>query len=169
MVWSYTTHPGSLSLQIVKQLQDPILAVAFHPSGFYVVIAHPDRVRIYTVHPDDIAVAQFAIHEIRGCTEIQFSHGGHLFVLNDENGTISVFKFWQNERIPQEYKQLKPKGPGHEPGMPIRSLLWMEDDTGFISVGRDDRKVVLWRLKPKIFKENDPNKAKNQEEEGSVI
>ena len=70
MVWSYTTHPGSLSLQIVKQLLDPILAVAFHPSGFYVVIAHPDRVRIYTVHPDDIAVAQFAIHEIRGCTEI---------------------------------------------------------------------------------------------------
>ena len=45
----------------------------------------------------------------------------------------------------------------------------MDDDTHFISVGRDDRTVVLWRLKPKIFKDNDPNKAKNQDQEGSVI
>lgn len=59
-----------MQLQIVKQLQDAIQAVAFHPSGFYVVIAHPDRVRIYTVHPDDVAVAQFSYHEVRGCTEI---------------------------------------------------------------------------------------------------
>ena len=46
----------------------------------------------------------------------------------------------------------------------------MDDDTGFISAGRDDHQIILWRLKPKIFKENDPNKAKpgNMEEEGKV-
>lgn len=99
MVWQYTTHPGSLTLQIVKYLDDVVQAVAVHPSGFYVVVAHVDRVRIYTIHPDDIAVAQFAYHEIRGCTEIQFANGGHLYALNDEEGNVHVFRFWQNERL----------------------------------------------------------------------
>ena len=53
---------------------------------------------------------------------------------------------------------------------PVKSIVWMDDDTGFISAGRDDHQIILWRLKPKIFKENDPNRAKpgNLEEEGKV-
>ena len=130
MVWQYTTHPGSLSLQIVKTLKDTIQAVAIHPCGFYLVISHHDRVMIYTLHPDDIVVAQFHYHEIRGCTEIQFSNGGHLYALNDEDGNIQVFRFWQNERIPDGVFQ------GHSG--PVQSIVWLDDDTGFVSCGVND-------------------------------
>lgn len=103
--------------------------MAVHPSGFYVVVAHVDRVRIYTIHPDDVAVAQFAYHEIRGCTEIQFSNGGHLYALNDEDGNVQVFRFWQNERLDQVFK-------GHT--CPVKSIVWQDDDTGFITTGISD-------------------------------
>ena len=88
MIWQYSPHPGSLDLQLVKRLQDAIMAVAIHPSGFYIVVAHVDRVRIYTVHQDDIAAAQFTSAEVRGCTEIQFAAGGHLYACNDEEGNV---------------------------------------------------------------------------------
>ena len=88
MIWRYNTHPGSMSLQVAKTLTDMILAVAIHPSGFYCVIAHLDRVKIYTIHPDDVAHSSFHHHPIRGCTDIQFSNGGHLYALNDEDGNV---------------------------------------------------------------------------------
>ena len=140
MVWHFTTHPGSLSLQIVKQLPDVIQAVAVHPSGFYIVVAHLDRVVVYTVHPEDVAIANFAHHDIRGCTEIQFSNGGHLYALNDDDHKVKVFKFWSNECPPQWVFT------GH--ASPIKSIWWLEDDTGLVSTGRDDHQVILWKLKP---------------------
>ena len=139
MIWQYTSHPGSLYLQCVKRLQDTIQAVAIHPSGFYTVIAHVDRIRIYTIHSDDVAVAQFLTHEVRGCTEISFSNGGHLYAVNDEENNIQVFKFWQNELMPNGVFT------GHE--SPVKSIVWLEDDTGFISCGKDDHQVILWKLK----------------------
>ena len=56
-IWQYTTHPGQLTLQTVKSLTDLIQAVAIHPSGFYLVIGHLDRVKVYTVHTEDVAAA----------------------------------------------------------------------------------------------------------------
>ena len=96
MVWHYTTHPGQLTLQVVKSLQDTIQAVAIHPSGFYLVIAHLDRIKVYAIYTDDIVPSPFSNREIlvRGCSEIQFSNGGHLFAINDDDGTIHVYKFW---------------------------------------------------------------------------
>jgi|FrelakmetLWP11LW_1041352.scaffolds.fasta_scaffold143819_1 hypothetical protein len=84
MIWNYTTYPGSLELRAVKQLGDLIMAVALHPSGFYAVIAHVDRVKIYTIHPDDVICVLFEYQEVRGCNEIKFSNGGHLYAINDD-------------------------------------------------------------------------------------
>ena len=70
MIWQYSSHPGQLYLQTVKSLTDMIQAVAFHPSGFYLVIGHQDRVKVYTVHPDDVAPAHFEHLDVRGCSEI---------------------------------------------------------------------------------------------------
>ena len=70
MIWNYNPHPGQLTLQTVKSLTDMIQAVAIHPTGFYLVIGHLDRVKVYTVHPDDVAASNFDHHDIRGCTEI---------------------------------------------------------------------------------------------------
>lgn len=62
--------------------------MAIHPSGFYLVIGHLDRVKVYTVHTEDVAPAQFEHHEIRGCTEIQFSNGGSMYALNDDANQV---------------------------------------------------------------------------------
>ena len=124
----------------MKKLPDLIQAIALHPSGFYAVISHLDRVKIYTIHPDDVAPSQFGHHDIKGCTEIQFSQGGNLYALNDEDHNIQVFKFWQNER-PAHWVF-----SGHN--SPIRSITWLPDDTGFASTGLNDNQVILWKLKP---------------------
>jgi WD40 repeat protein len=87
-----------------------------------------------------VAVAQFNFHEIRGCTEISFSNGGHLYAINDEENNIQVFKFWQNER-PLEWVFTAHTGL-------IKSIQWLEDDTGFVSAGATDHQVILWKLKP---------------------
>ncbi len=70
MVWNYTAHPGNLNLQIVKGLNDIIQAIAIHPSGFFIVIGHLDRVMIYTLQQDEVTKAEFQHHDMRGCTEI---------------------------------------------------------------------------------------------------
>lgn len=64
--------------------------------------------------------------------------------MNDDEGGVQVFRFWQNERVNQVFKQ-------HN--SPVRSIVWMEDDTGFITTGREDHKVILWRIKPKVTKD----------------
>ncbi len=75
--------------------------MAIHPSGFYLLIAHLDRIKVYAIHPDDVVPSPFSHEDIavRGCTEIQFSNGGHLFAINDDDGAVSIYKFWQHERV----------------------------------------------------------------------
>ena len=90
--------------------------MAIHPSGMYFVIAHIDKIHIYALHTDDVAISNFRSVPIlvRGCTEVSFSNGGHLFAFNDEENRVNVFKFWQMER--HEYGTLQ----GHEG--PIQAL-----------------------------------------------
>jgi len=104
--------------------------VAIHPSGFFAVIAHRERVSTYTIHPDDLAYARNDYIEIRGTTEIQFSNGGHLFALNDDDCGVQVFQFWQHRRIKN--------GLFKEHSSKVKQILWLSDDTGFITVGNND-------------------------------
>ena len=30
----------------------------------------------------------------------------------------------------------------------VRQIQWLKDDTGLITVGKDDYQIILWRLKP---------------------
>lgn len=140
MIWQYSSHPGQLYLQTVKSLTDMIQAVAFHPSGFYLVIGHQDRVKVYTVHPDDVAPAHFEHLDVRGCSEIQFSNGGNMYALNDDDNRVQIYSFWQNCRIPN--------GMLTAHTSPVRQIHWLNDDTGLITVGKDDHQVILWKLKP---------------------
>ena len=140
MIWHYSPHPGALYLQVVKSLTDMIQAVAIHPTGFYLVIGHLDRVKVYTIHPDDVAPAHFEHHDIRGCTEIQFSNGGNMYALNDDEHRVLVFSFWQNSKIANGVLT------GHTSN--VRSIQWLNDDTGLITVGKDDHQIILWKLKP---------------------
>lgn len=63
-----------------------------------------------------------------------------MYAVNDDEGNIHVFRFWEHLRIPNGIFR------GHY-GQ-VKQIAWLNDDSGFISVGKDDRLVNLWRLKP---------------------
>jgi len=76
------------------------------------------------------------ISTIKNCREIVFSNGGHLFACQSNNN-ISVFKFYTAEN-PNNYVFKKHNGL-------IRKISWLQDDTGFISIGWDSV-VYFWKL-----------------------
>lgn len=80
--------------------------------------------------------------QIKGCREIKFSNGGHLFACAHQ-ANIHVYKFYTGEHSPEMiYKS--------HTG-PVRCLHWFDDDSGFISGGWDGN-VFTHRLY------SDPNK-----------
>lgn len=76
------------------------------------------------------------ISSVKNCREIVFSNGGHLFACQDNNN-ICVYKFYTAER-PNSYVFRKHNGL-------IRKISWLQDDTGFISIGWDSA-LYFWKL-----------------------
>jgi len=63
-----------------------------------------------------------------------------MYALNDDESRVQVFYFWQNTKIANGTLT------GHK--SPVKQIQWLHDDTGLITVGKDDRMVILWKLKP---------------------
>lgn len=76
-IWSYS-NAGGLNLEINQTFMDDALCVAFHPSGFNIVIGFPDGIRMMNIFKDSL-VSYKNISNIKNCREIVFSNGGHLF------------------------------------------------------------------------------------------
>jgi len=72
-VWNYVNW----TLDINKYQTEECNAVAFHPSGFHIVVALADKIQMMNVFSDDLVL--FKSISIKACMEIQFSNGGHLF------------------------------------------------------------------------------------------
>ena len=73
---------------------------------------------------------------IKGCKEIRFSNGGHLFACTNQHN-ISVYKFYTAE-CPPEYNFKAHIGK-------VICIQWFDDDSGFVSGGWDGS-VFIWRL-----------------------
>ena len=116
-----------------------------HPSGHYIVISHFDKIRMYCIlsgdasgnHSKPITVHPYHHFPMKGTDEIKFSHGGHLFAVNDDENGVHLFKFFHGDR-PENYVFR-----GHE--NKVTSITWLEDDSGFITIGKDS-KIAYWRL-----------------------
>ena len=72
-VWNYLDN----TLEVSETFKEESFSVAFHPSGFNLVVGFADRLRIMNVFSKSI-VAYKEI-PIKACREVRFSHGGHLF------------------------------------------------------------------------------------------
>ena len=72
---------------------------------------------------------------IKACSEIVFSHGGHLFACQNSI-SIYVYKFYlpENPMIFKAHSSL------------VSSISWFDDDTGFVSSGIDAN-IFVWHLK----------------------
>ena len=51
--------------------------MAFHPSGFHVIVGFTDKIRMMNIFSKGLKT--FWDIPIKGCREIRFSNGGHLF------------------------------------------------------------------------------------------
>lgn len=117
-----------------QQEPDEPLSVAFHPSGFQLVVGFNEKIRMMNLFQDSLK--EYKAIQIKTCRDIQFSNGGQLFAC--QNGSfINVFKFFTAEN-PAHYVFKAHTGP-------VRRISWLDDDSGFISCGWDQT-VYLWKL-----------------------
>ena len=72
-IWNYNNK----TLEICETFQDEAFSVAFHPSGFHIIVGFTDKVRMMNVFQKTLKT--FKEIPIKGCREIRFSNGGHLF------------------------------------------------------------------------------------------
>ena len=83
-----------MTLEAMKEFEEQALSVAFHPSGFHLVVGFADRIRMMNILVDDII--PFKDITIKNCHEISFSHGGDKFaVANNQN--VHVYYFYTAE------------------------------------------------------------------------
>ena len=107
----------SLEIHVPCGAGEETFAVAFHPSGFNIVVAYADKVVLMNLLSNSIK--EFATYPLKNCKEIRFSNGGHLFACNVNLAHVHVYNFYTGEN-------LQCKGHGK-----IRSIEWFEDDSGF--------------------------------------
>ena len=131
-IWNNGIYPPQL--EVCEVYQDEAYSVAFHPSGFHLIVGFTDRIRMLNLFKDELK--EYNSINIKGCREIKFSHGGHMFAIAHLN-QINVYKFYTGENTPDLcYK-------AHYGS--VRCLHWMDDDSGFISGGWDGF-VYCWNL-----------------------
>ena len=133
-IWNYANK----SLEISNLLTEEALAVAFHPSGFHIVVAIQDKILFMNILSK--ALQQFKSIPVKGCREIKFSNGGHLFAAAHGNNASFVYNFYTyNGDTPPPQFQCK----GHI--QKVRSIDWFDDDTGFVSASQGGD-VYFWDL-----------------------
>ena len=132
-IWSYSTTP---SLEICETFQDEAYSVAFHPSGFHIIVGFTDKIRMMNVFGSK-RLSTFKEIPIKSCREIQFSHGGHLFACVNQH-YIQIYNFYTGEN-PSNMIFNEHDGK-------VRCISWFEDDSGFVSAGWDG-KIYVWNIK----------------------
>ena len=130
-VWNYK----SKQLEICEFFEEEAYALAFHPSGYHLVVGFNDKIRLLNVISQKLAT--FREIQQKGCKEILFSHGGHMFAAASGQ-TIHVYNFYSNEPTPRYVLK------GHV--SKISSLSWLDDDSGLVSSGFNGV-IYSWLLK----------------------
>lgn len=132
-IWNYMER----TLEIDWTFNEEPYSVAFHPSGFHIVVGFSDKLRMMNVSNN--VIRSYKDINMKNVREVKFSQGGHLFAAASAS-MIKVFNFYTAESPPGfEYKAHSAR---------VNSIVWNEDDTGFVSCGMDGA-VYEWHLYPK--------------------
>jgi len=119
-VWNYLEKTSELP----KFFNEEAYSVAFHPSGFHLIVGFSDKLRLMNLLMEDMRT--FKDIPIKACRECRFSNGGQYFAAVNSN-TIQVYKTYTCEMI----ANLR----GHN--NKVRSLSWTADDSTLVSAGMD--------------------------------
>eukprot|EP00927_Polykrikos_kofoidii_P004457 TRINITY_DN11755_c0_g1_i1.p1 TRINITY_DN11755_c0_g1~~TRINITY_DN11755_c0_g1_i1.p1 ORF type:complete len:1221 (-),score=291.71 TRINITY_DN11755_c0_g1_i1:257-3919(-) len=119
-VWNYLEK----TCELCKFFNEEAYSVAFHPSGFHLIIGFSDKLRLMNLLMEDMRT--YRDISIKGCRECRFSNGGQYFAAVSVN-TIQVYKTYTCESI----ANLR----GHN--SKVRSIAWTVDDSMLVSTGMD--------------------------------
>lgn len=76
------------TLENYREFEEPAYALAFHPSGFHIIVAFAERIKLLNLFDRDIIPFKDIL--TKNCREISISNGGHLFAINHTQ-TIQVY------------------------------------------------------------------------------
>jgi WD40 repeat protein len=116
-IWNYATK----TLEITYPVTEEALAVAFHPSGFHIVVALTDKILMMNVLSKTLN--PFKSLQVKACREVRFSNGGHLFAAAVASN-VQIYNFYTGEYPPYYVCKANSK---------VRSIDWFDDDMGFAS------------------------------------
>lgn len=128
-IWNYVDK----SVEVSRQFMDDPYSLALHPSGLYILVGFPDKLRLMSIVVDDLRMYEEI--SLRGCRECQFSNGGHLFAAV-QGTSIFVYKTWNYELV-ASFKDHNGK---------IKSIQWSDDDSTIVSAGFDGS-LFVWNWK----------------------
>jgi len=128
-VWNYIEK----SLEIVKYFPEGATSIGLHPSGLLAVIGFQDRLRLMTVTIDDFK--EIRQYPVKGCQEVRFSRGGHLFAAVHGN-VILLYSAYTGEYL----QTLR----GHNGR--ITSINWSYNDANLLSVAADGA-IYEWDMR----------------------
>jgi len=119
-VWNYMEKTCELS----KTFNEEAHCVAFHPSGFHLLVGFSDKLRLLNLLMEDMRT--YKEIQIKACHDARFSNGGNYFAAINNN-TIQVYRTYTCEVV----CNLR----GHNAR--VKALHWSADDSSLISCGMD--------------------------------
>mmetsp|Transcript_127451 Transcript_127451/g.360642 ORF Transcript_127451/g.360642 Transcript_127451/m.360642 type:complete len:1250 (-) Transcript_127451:139-3888(-) len=119
-IWNYYDK----TQELCKFFGEEAFSVAFHPSGFHLIVGFSDKLRLMNLLMEDMR--PYKEIPIKACRECRFSHGGQFFAAVNSN-TIQVYKTYTCEVV----CNLR----GHQ--SKVRSVCWTADDSRLVSTGAD--------------------------------
>jgi len=119
-IWNYVDK----TQELCKVFNEEAFSVAFHPSGFHLIVGFADKVRLMNLLMEDFRT--YKEIPIKACRECRFSHGGQFFAAVNSN-TIQVYKTYTCEVV----SNLR----GHQ--SKVKALCWTTDDFRLVSTGQD--------------------------------
>lgn len=102
--------------------------MAFHPSGFHIVISFNDKIVAMNELSNSIKEFYCWSSNWKGCREIRFSNGGHYFACAINNSFIHIVNFYTSECPPNMICKALGK---------VRCIQWFDDDMGFAAAAVD--------------------------------
>lgn len=131
-VWN--PNESSKRLELVKEFDEEPINCSFHPSGLYIAVSFPDKVRILSVLLDDLKVSREI--SLRQINFVKFSNGGQYFAVSCSTN-LQIYQTYTGNCI----ATLR----GHNNR--IRSIVWQNCDAKIITIGVDGI-VYTWDLFP---------------------
>ena len=73
VIWNYK----DFKVDTLQTFPEECLALAFHPSGFHIILALEDKVMVMNITSKGLTLVKTL--PVKSCAEISFANGGHLF------------------------------------------------------------------------------------------